>query len=304
MKLFLLALSVAFSVALLSSLASARELALSFDDCPRKAGPVLDPLERDRQLMSALKDAGITAVFFCNSPTNEPQGPARLQLFADHGHLIANHTAHHPDLYKMPVDQFLKNIDQADHELNHFPTFRKWFRFPYLHEGKTPEVVESVRAHLKKTGYINGYVTIDTQDWYVDEVLRQKTAAGLSYHRERLCRTYARMLTDEAQLFDDMAKKALKRDVKHTILLHETDLNAICLKTVIAEFKKKNWSFISPDEAYSDPISKIQPAATSKLNQGRVFALAKEAGYKGPDFTPWIEESAIEQELLKQNVWK
>jgi peptidoglycan/xylan/chitin deacetylase (PgdA/CDA1 family) len=284
--------------------AEAREIALTFDDCPRKPGPVLDPIQRDLKILSALKDARITAAFFCNSPTREVKGLERLKNFAKHGHLIANHTADHPDINKISIADFVKNIDKADRELKTLPNFRKWFRYPFLHEGKNSQDVEAVRLFLKKGGYINGYVTIDTEDWYVDEVLRKKVLLGKRYDENLLCQTYARMMTDEGDLFDEMSIKALGRSVKHIILLHETDLNAICLTKLIQAFKNKQWSFISPDVAYKDPISLKEPKSSTKLNGGRVFALAKESGYNGPYYSRWIKESEIEKELQSQGVWK
>jgi len=76
--------------------------------------------------------------------------------------------------------------------------------------------------------------------------------------------------------------KALGRSVRPVLLLHETDLNSICLGELISEMSQRKWSFISPDEAYKDPIALIEPKSSTRLNQGRVFALAKESGYDGP----------------------
>lgn len=289
---------------LFSSAAQARDITLSFDDCPRKAGPVLKPMDRDQKIVDALKTAGITAVFFCNSPSGEERGLERLKLFAANGHLIANHTADHPDLDKMTVAEFIKNIDQAHNELQSLPNFRKWFRFPFLHEGKNEKDVAAVRAHLKKSGYTNGYVTVDTQDWYVDEVLRQKVAAGKKYDQAKLCKTYADMMSDEAELSDKISIGAIGRSVKQVILLHETDLNALCLADLIQNLKTKKWVFGSPDVAYQDPIAMLEPLPKTPLNNGRVYALAKEAGYKGPYFSKWVEETAIEKELESKQVWK
>lgn len=283
---------------------NAREIALTFDDCPRKSGPVLKPMDRAQKLVDGLKKEGITAAFFCNSPDREDAGLDRLKLFAAAGHLIANHSADHPDLNKTSVDQYTKNIDQADKELRDLPNFRKWFRFPFLREGKNAQDVEAIRAYLKQIGYVNGYVTVDTEDWYVDEVLRQKVAAGKKYDKNRLCRAYANMMADDADFFDTMSVGALGRSVKHVILLHETDLNAICLGTLTSELRKRKWSFISPDVAYSDPIAFLEPKSTTKLNQGRVFGLAKETDYKGSWFSKWNEETEIEKELEKKKVWR
>jgi peptidoglycan/xylan/chitin deacetylase (PgdA/CDA1 family) len=281
----------------------AREIALSFDDCPRTSGPILDPVERGERIVSALRIFGVKAVFFCNSPNRDQEGVRRIQSFADSGHLIANHTDHHPDLHKISLKDFLKSIDQGDRELGSFPNFRKWFRFPYLHEGKNSQDVESVRQHLKKIGYINGYVTVDTEDWYVDAWLDNKIRSGFSFHEDRLCLTYAKMMLRQAEFYDDMALKALGRSVKHIILLHETDLNALCLEKLLSELKTDGWAFISPDEAYQDPIAAQEPSSSTKLNKGRVYALARETTYSGPWSSEWEQLAQIEGELEKQKVW-
>lgn len=291
------------SIFLMVANAFAREIALTFDDCPRKAGPILSPMSRDQKLVDALKEAGITAGFFCNSPGREANGVERLRLFANKGHLIANHSASHPDLNKIGADDFTKNIDKADSELRSLPNFRKWFRFPYLREGKDSREVETVRAYLKRNGYTNGYVTVDTEDWYVDEVLRQKVTMGKKYDENLLCHTYASMVADDGDFFDKISVKALGRSVKHVILLHETDLNAICLRAVIKEYKNRGWSFISPDAAYNDPIASQEPSSATKLNSGRVLALAIDKGYDGPTQKIWGKETEIDEELEKHHIW-
>jgi len=290
--------------ALVASSASARELALSFDDCPRKPGPVLDPMKRAEQLAGHLKTAGIQAVFFCNSPAREPEGEARVRYYADRGHLIANHSAEHPDFNKIGAKEAASEIDRADAELKGFPNFRKWFRFPFLHEGKGASSVEALRAILNTRGYRNGYVTLDTQDWYADDLLFQNVKAGRSYDEPRLCRSYASMMKRDAAFYDDLSVRALGRSVKHVILLHETDLNALCLGTLIEQFRNDGWSFISPDAAYADPIANLEPKASTHLNQGRIDALAREAGYRGSLTPPFVEESAIEAEFRQAKVWK
>lgn len=123
-----------------------KKVALSFDDCHRRTGTLMNGMERARKLTKALKDAKTgPVVFFCNSPSRQPDGLERLKLFSAEGHLIANHTATHPDLYKTSVADFTREIETAHDELKDLPGFRKWFRFPYLHEGKTPEAVNGVR---------------------------------------------------------------------------------------------------------------------------------------------------------------
>lgn len=281
-----------------------RELALTFDDCPRSTSRLMTGMARAEKLISEFKRAGIPQVaFFCNSPSRAEDGVERINYFAQHGHLIANHSAEHPDLNETPVSEFTRQIDQADAELNAFPNFRKWFRFPYLREGKTPEVITQVRDHLHQIGYRNGYVTIDSDDWYIDWLFVKEAEAGRAFNRQRLCRFYSRMVNDQANFFDNMSVKALGRSVKHVLLLHETDLNAYCIYDVVRSLKKNGWKIISPEDAYLDPIASIEPSNHVRLNGGRVHALAQQGGYPGPFFSKWIEEKAMKKAFDRAKIW-
>jgi peptidoglycan-N-acetylglucosamine deacetylase len=248
--------------------------------------------------------AGVQQVaFFCNSPTLAVDGIKRIQHFADLGHIIANHTAHHPNLNQMTPDDFIKDIAQADQELRGFPGFRKWFRFPYLREGATQKDINSVRKYLDSTGYRNGYVTVNIEDWYANEILLQAIANGKKWDHVNLCQTYTRIITDEAEFYDDMSVKALNRSVKHVALLHETDINALCIVEIVDGLRAQGWKIISPDLAYTDPIAKNEPPSTVPLHMGRVFALAKQVGYKGPYWSKWINELEIDSEFERKKVF-
>jgi peptidoglycan-N-acetylglucosamine deacetylase len=152
-------------------------------------------------------------------------------------------------------------------------------------------------------GYKNGYVTVDNADWYVEVLLSQAANAGKKIDFPKLCSTYSRIMAEEAHFFDQMSVHALGRSVKHIFLLHETDVNALCIGDLVKRLRNQNWKIITADEAYTDEISSKEPSASVNLGQGRVFALAKEAGYQGPYFSKWNEEENIEAEFIKEKVW-
>jgi peptidoglycan/xylan/chitin deacetylase (PgdA/CDA1 family) len=281
-----------------------RELALTFDDCPRSTGPLMTGMDRAKKLVEELKQSGVERVaFFCNSPTREAQGAERIKYFAEHGHFIANHSANHPDLYTTPLAAYEADIHQAEQELQNFPHFRKWFRFPYLHEGKNPGEVDAVRDYLNKTGYKNGYITIDGNDWYIDGLLQDAIAAGKKFDQTKLCSEYKKIESDQAEFFDNMSVKALGRSVRHVILLHETDLNALCIRELISEFRAHGFKIISPELAYADPIAEREPLNSVRLDEGRVMALAIEKGYPGPFDAKWFDEDNIQNELKQAGVF-
>ncbi len=284
--------------------AHARDIALTFDDCPRKTDKLMTGMERAKKITDQLKKSEVKQVaFFCNSPSRMTDGKERLEHFAAEGHIIANHSANHDDLNTTDVQLYTQRIGQAHDELKGFSNFRKWFRYPYLREGKTPEKINAVRSYLAKTGYLNAYVTVDNADWYMDDLLVKAVAAGKKYNVKKLCGAYKSIIGDEADFYDDISLKALGRSVKHVLLLHETDLNALCIGEVILELRRRGWNIISPDEAYADPIAMREPSVHVRLNQGRVVALAEERGYKGRIYSKWNERKDIEAAFKKRGAW-
>ena len=73
------------------SLLSGGEIALSFDDAPKRGSTYLTGSERTAMLLAKLAQLGIgEVVFYCNtSKLDDDDGAARLKRYAEAGHLLA-----------------------------------------------------------------------------------------------------------------------------------------------------------------------------------------------------------------------
>lgn len=283
--------------------AATREIAITLDDAPREDTAHFDGATRTEKLLATLKRAKVEQIaFFCNSGRMDAGGAARIKAYADAGHLIANHSHMHADLDRVGVQAFVAEIDAADQVLRAQATFRPWFRFPYLHEGKTPEVRDALRGELKKRGYLSAYVTVDTLDWHMDRMFQDATAAGKKISFDRLGDAYVDLLTDSIEFYDAVAVKELGRSPRHVLLLHENDLAALYLDDLVKRLRKTGWKIISPELAFQDPIASVEPD-TLLLGQGRVIALATAKGYQGPN-RRWEDESMLQQEFQRRRVWE
>ncbi|HYD88469.1 MAG TPA: polysaccharide deacetylase family protein [Vitreimonas sp.] len=291
MRFIIAALSAAF----LAGTAEARELALSFDDAPRRGSALMQGPERAERLLAGLEQAGVgQAVFFANSERVDEEGRARLRAYAAAGHLIANHSATHPHLREMTAEAFLADVVAADRVLRPLPGFRPWFRFPFLDEGDTAEKRDAVRAGLTAIGYAQGYVTIDTYDWYLDHLANQAAARGETLNLEALGALYAEAIAASADFYDDVAVAHLGRSPRHVLLLHENDMAAMFIPQLVAALQADGWRIVSADAAYSDPIARTEPQ-TLFLGQGRVAALAADAGAPRRSlFGPFEEEAELD----------
>ncbi|WP_321322911.1 polysaccharide deacetylase family protein [uncultured Parasphingorhabdus sp.] len=242
---------------------SDKRIAFSFDDAPRGAGAFLEPDERPKLLIEALKTAGIDqAAFFINTGRITPHDDdaADIAAYAAAGHVLANHTANHSKLSSVSVETFLADIDAAEVWLKGKPNYRPWFRFPFLDEGRTNRAKrDAVRTGLKKRGLMNGYVTVDASDWYLEDMAIAAAKAGKLMDWNAMRDLFVESYVQSAEFSDDLARRTLDRAPVQMILLHETDLAAMFVDDLAAALKKGGWTIVTADEAYRDPIAYMEP---------------------------------------------
>jgi peptidoglycan-N-acetylglucosamine deacetylase len=289
-------------VSLLAALAQGKEIALTFDDCPMADGQFYTGEERTDLLVKKLKHLKVpSAAFFCNTWNLDSVGKKRLGKYATAGHVIANHTANHMDFHKRNTADFIAEIEEAHGKLSHFSTFQKWFRFPYLREGDSLAKRDALRAYLASKGYLNGYVTVDTYDWYLNGAFQRALTEKKSVDFGKLKKTYVKVLSEGVDFYDAIARRALKRSPRHVLLLHENDLAALYIDALVEKLRLNGWTIISPKSAYEDPLVEECPD-TLMLGQGRVVAIAKTLGDTGP-FWIWEDERELDRLLEKERVF-
>jgi peptidoglycan/xylan/chitin deacetylase (PgdA/CDA1 family) len=282
--------------------ATAREIAITFDDAPTNDSATFTGEERTKRLIAALKAAGIEqAAFFCVPRAKPTSDLTRLRAYAAAGHIIANHSDTHRNLRNLPADEYLADIAAADRALKGFPNFRPWFRFPFLAEGETREKRDAVRAGLRAMNYAQGYVTVDNYDWYLNALANNAKKAGQNVDEAALRDLYVEVLTEAVEFYDAIAVKALGRSPHHVLLLHENDLAALFVADLAAELRKRGWTIVGADAAYADPIAGIEPD-TLFLNQGRVAAIARTKGAKPIDLVHVNEDEAALEALFAARV--
>ncbi len=258
----------------------AAEVSLTFDDFDVSDKTLLNAEERNRKILKTLDSHHLKATLFVKAKNIETErGKTLLKEWDRKGHQIGNHTYSHLSYNSADVSfaQFTQDLLKAEILLQDMGHFQKLFRFPYLHEGNTREKIDEIRSFLRNHQYKIGHVTIDASDWYIDgrmgQKLQKNTKAELGSYRDY----FLSHIWDRSTFYNELSKKVLGREVKHTLLLHYNLLNALFLEDLIDMFEKKGWKVISSSAAFSDPVfqmeSKIVPTGNSII-----WALAKETG--------------------------
>lgn len=257
------------------------QIAITMDDFIWNRSVKLEPDERNRAILGALQSHGglKAALFVAGRHADNEKGKDLLREWDRAGHLIGNHSYSHTELNSSEVttEKFTADILKCEAVLKSFPRYQKSFRFPFLSEGETAVKRDAVRTFLKQHGYRIGHVTIDASDWAVENRLSARLtkdpAADVKPYRD----FYLDHMWERAVYYDELARKALGRSVKHTILMHYNLLNALFLGDLLEMFKSKGWKLIDASEAFKDPVFSAEPKIVP-AGQSIVWAIAKETG--------------------------
>lgn len=286
----------------LADQAARGQIALTFDDAPTGQGTLLSGPERTRMLIEGLSEGGVSgAMFFVlTRHITDEADAARLRAYTDAGHVLANHSHSHAWLRETQAATYLQDIDRAADILADYDSVAAFFRFPYLDEGNTPERRLAVQDGLRARGLQNGYVTVDTYDWYMQSMLNDAVSAGHDIDMDVLGAVYVDALLQGIEFYDDVAKDQLGRSPRHVLLLHENDLAALFVPDLIAALRATGWDIIPAQDAFDDPISQIVPA-TEFNGQGRIAAIAHAQGLPRRDLVSPMEEELILQQIFRKN---
>lgn len=303
----LLALLAVLAASVQPALASnghPKRIALSFDDVPRAPGPWLGEDERTVRLIAALRRAGVKQAAFFLNPGHIAERPGaidRIDAYVAAGHVIANHSNTHPKLGNTEVADFVADIDAADLWLRAHHGFRPWFRFPYLDEGgKDFFKRDAIRAALAARSLINGGVTVESSDWFLENALKQAVADGEAIDRDAARDLYVESHVGAARFYDALARRVLGRSPAHVMLLHETDIAALWIEDLVAALRADGWEIVTADEAFADAVYRLAPI--TPFAQGTLTeSLAWEAGIEAPR---WYERNntSLAQKLFDRRV--
>jgi len=270
-----------------------RSIALTFDDATRGDGTFFTGVERTEKLIQSLSDAGVTeAMFFVTTRNVERAGgtgPERLRAYTDAGHVLANHSHSHRWLWRTDTNEYVADLDEAIERLREYSNVEPYYRFPFLDEGRELEKRDALRKALRERQLKNGYVTVDTYDWHLVTLAKEARDSHTEFALDDLRDLYVDVITRSVEFYDAMAQNLLGRSPHHVLLLHENDLAALFVGDLVAELQRRGFRIVPATEAFKDPIAEREPDSLF-LGQGRIAALAHEAGAKPADLVSPTED--------------
>lgn len=247
---------------------SLRQVAVTFDDLPGVALPEgfrcnLDSLKDiSRMLLATAADYQMPAAGLvvegrgCES--FDDQSLTELyEIWLKAGAILGNHTYSHIDLNNTPPEEYQADILKGENQL--MPTLKKYgqsekyFRYPYLHAGNTPESKKAIETFLNANDYIMAPVTIDNQEWVFARVYSRAYNRGDTETMQKISDAYVPYMATMFEYFESISMALFGREIPQILLLHVNLINAHHLGALAEMMKKRGYQFISMKTALEDP---------------------------------------------------
>ncbi len=233
---------------------------ITIDDYPLTNGPLLTLEERTQKFIEATQNYPCSIAFFCVGKYYQQRGNKSLfESLTSHGHYIANHSMNHSASSSLTLQEFEKEVLETEEVLNPHGNYRKWFRYPYLDYGNqtkrggSPEKNKEFRAFLTNAGYVDGYSTIDSFDWYIHNKVVGALKDNKTIDYEKLKNFYVSLVEEVMEFCFTLYENVLQEDIIHSLLFHDNDLTALYLQDIFAMIHRNGWSIVSPEQAFVNP---------------------------------------------------
>jgi peptidoglycan/xylan/chitin deacetylase (PgdA/CDA1 family) len=245
--------------------AAAGKLALTFDDLPLNGALAQGTTEVDlvRQTVRILERKKAVTFGFINAAKLEsnPNGAKALQLWVDGRQRVGNHSYSHVDLNTHSIEDYGADILRNEPVLMLLSGDRdwRWFRYPYLREGDSPEKRAGVRAFLRQHSYAIAQTTIDYEDYLWNSPYARCADRRDTKAIERLRATYLEAARAAIEASRHMSNTVFGRDINHVLLLHLGAFTPDILPRLLALLGERGFELVTLEEAQADSAFQTDP---------------------------------------------
>lgn len=237
-------------------------VAVTIDDLPGNEVPTL-AWPRSRivgELIASLRAHAVPApVGFANGiyAAGDDDAARALRSWSEAGFELGNHSYAHQSANQLEIDAFLADVARNDALLPPPHGAQRYFRFPFLERGGTPERRAALRRALHARGYRIADVSIDFADWAFTGAYARcaDDEAALNALRE----AYLERALAALYWSHESALALFGRPIPHVLLLHAIVPTARNLDALLDAYAQAGVELISLGEALEDPAYREAP---------------------------------------------
>src|SRR5262245_1875088 len=209
-----------------------RAVAVTFDDLPcnpAEGGTPERQVDINRRIVAGLTAAKIPAVGFVNEVRLagehgvDPRRIAALELWLDAGLELGNHTYSHPSLHKVPLEEYLADVEKGETVTRELLAQRglelRWFRHPFLQTGRTLEIKQAVEKSLAVRKIRVAPVTFDNSEWIFARAYLEADDKHDAAAKARLAEAYVAYMEAKIDYFERQSVALFDREIAQVLLV-------------------------------------------------------------------------------------
>ncbi len=169
---------------------------------------------------------------------------------------IGNHTFSHTRYSTVEIDSFkvdiLKGACITTEIAKKYNKSLRYFRFPYNDLGKDSLQNIQIKEFLLQKDYQVTPFTIESIDWMYSKIYEYYLDNEEQEKALEVGKQYVDKTLEYFEFFDVLSKEKYGRSINQIYLCHDNKLNATFLDQIIDALAKRNYDFVSLDEALND----------------------------------------------------
>jgi peptidoglycan/xylan/chitin deacetylase (PgdA/CDA1 family) len=276
------------------------EIAITIDDLPVHSPypPGVTALEVNREMIGALRHANVPVTAFVNAKDVTDEGTNEALLdWRSAGFVLGNHTWSHAHLEELTIPEFEDELEKDEPILQRLGggSDWRWFRYPFLDEGKDRAQRIAARQVLKAHGYKIAAVTMSFSDWAFTPAYARCMAKADKASLQGLRHLYLKSVRENLASSRNEAKTLYGRDIPYVLLMHVSAMSAKMMPQVIAIYRSAGFRFVSLTDAERDPayagytdLGAPPPPSPDELALEKHVELAD-----APDYSAMLEKMCI-----------
>jgi peptidoglycan/xylan/chitin deacetylase (PgdA/CDA1 family) len=258
-----------------------REVAVTFDDLPAPSDSVVsyDPAALQAmtaRLLAELKHYHVPAIGFVNEEKLDrgdfKQRVDLLRMWVNAGYDLGNHTYSHLDIDTTPLAayelDFLRGEIVTSQLLRDKGMRERYFRYPFLNVGKTPEIAQAFRQFLARHGYQVAPVTINNQEYMFAAVYAHALAKGDTESADHIVAAFLSYMNQAFAYFEKFSVDTLGYEPRQVLLLHADELDTDEMGDLVKMMRARGYKFISLSHALRDPAYRLPDRYDDQMGGG------------------------------------
>ena len=265
---------------------SKKEICVTFDELPAaKSFREVDREAVTYLILDALKRHKVSSTGFVVGQ-EIGQSFDILGQWLNQGHILGSMTFSNQDYNYIGIEAFLVDIrrgmDAIEPMLAGFGQKQRYFRYPFLHYGSTPEERKLATLFVEDGNLQVVHATVVPEDYLFNLSLEKLGKFPDTASFDNLRNEYLNHVLDEVERVERLALELVKRPVIHILLLRANRLNAVYLDDLLGAIEDAGYGFISLDRALKDKVYSRKEAYYSLKGVGYLDMIQQ----SNPDLLP------------------